>query len=47
MAKTYIIPNEEEAEQLWMCNCGYEGDCNLDSGVCPKCDGNAVCEWNG
>lgn len=38
---------EEIEAQPWMCGCGYEGDRNIDGGVCPKCSGEAICEWNG
>ena len=31
----------------WMCICGYEGNRNVDLGVCPKCHGKGKCEWNG
>lgn len=36
-----------ELEQPWMCNCGYEGDRDVDGGECPKCHGMGECPWNG
>lgn len=42
-----VVAISAEENALWMCNCGYEGDRNMDDGFCPICGGTKQCEWNG